>query len=52
MYVCRSRALSQIINIKLCVGVLVTLSRVWLFVTPWTTAHQAFLSMGFSRPEY
>ena len=28
------------------------LSRVWLFVTPWTVAHQAPLSMGFSRHEY
>ena len=27
-------------------------SRVWLFVTPWTVAHQAPLSMGFSRQEY
>ena len=26
--------------------------RVWLFVTPWTTACQAPLSMGFSREEY
>ena len=25
---------------------------VQLFVTPWTTAHQAPLSMGFSRQEY
>ena len=25
---------------------------VWLFVTPWTLAHQAPLSMGFSRQEY
>ena len=25
---------------------------VWLFVTPWTVAHQAPLSMGFSRQEY
>ena len=23
-----------------------------LFVTPWTAAHQASLSMGFSRQEY
>ena len=23
-----------------------------LFVTPWTVAHQALLSMGFSRQEY
>ena len=28
------------------------LSRVWLLVTPWTAAHQAPLSMGFSRQEY
>ena len=28
------------------------LSRVQLFVTPWTVALQAPLSMGFSRPEY
>ena len=27
-------------------------SRVWLFVTPSTVAHQAPLSMGFSRREY
>ena len=27
-------------------------SRIWLFVTPWTGAHQAPLSMGFSRQEY
>ena len=29
-----------------------SLSRVWLFATPWTTAHQAPPSMGFSRQEY
>ena len=28
------------------------LCRVWLFVTPWTVAHQAPLSMGFSSQEY
>ena len=27
-------------------------SHVWLFVTPWTVAHQAPLSMEFSRQEY
>ena len=27
-------------------------SCVGLFVTPWTVAHQAPLSMGFSRQEY
>ena len=29
-----------------------SLSRVQLFVTPWTIARQASLSMGFSRQEY
>ena len=29
-----------------------SLSHVWLFVTPWTVAHQAPLSMEFSRQEY
>ena len=29
-----------------------SLSRVRLCVTPWTTAHQAPLSVGFSRKEY
>ena len=28
------------------------LSHVWLFVTPWTIARQAPLSMGFSKQEY
>ena len=28
------------------------LSHVWFFATPWTVAHQASLSMGFSRQEY
>ena len=27
-------------------------SRVWLFATPWTVAHQASLSLGFPRQEY
>ena len=29
-----------------------SLSRVQLFATPWTVAHQASPSMGFSRQEY
>ena len=29
-----------------------SLSRVRLLATPWTVAHQAPLSMGFSRQEY
>ena len=32
--------------------VLSRFSHVQLFVTPWTVAHQAALSMGFSRQEY
>ena len=35
----------------LCVCVLCRFSRVRLFVTPWIVAHQAPLSMGFSRQE-
>ena len=35
-----------------CVCVSVSVSRVWLFASPWTVAHQAPLSMGFSRQEY
>ena len=29
-----------------------SLSRVWLFLTPWTAAYRAPPSMGFSRQEY
>ena len=29
-----------------------SLSRVWLFMTPWSAAYQAPPSMGFSRQEY
>ena len=29
-----------------------SLSRVRLFATPWTVAHQAPLSMGFSKQQY
>ena len=32
--------------------VLSRFSRVWLFATPWTLAHQAPLSIVFSRQEY
>ena len=32
--------------------VVLSLSRFQLFVTPWTAAYQAPLSMGFSRQEY
>ena len=33
-------------------GKVKSLSRDWLFENPWTAAHQAPLSMGFSRQEY
>jgi len=35
-----------------CACVLTCFSCVQLFATPWTVAHQALLSMGFSRQEY
>ena len=35
-----------------CACVCVLVSRVRLFATSWTVAHQAPLSMGFSRQEY
>ena len=37
---------------SLCAVCAQLLSRVWLFATPWTVAHQAPLSMGFPRQEY
>ena len=38
------------LHIRVCV--LSSFSCVQLFVTLWTIAHQALLSMGFSRQEY
>ena len=38
-----------LLNLKVKVK---SLSRVQLFATPWTAAHQAPPSMGFSRQEY
>ena len=35
-----------------CCCSLVTLRHVWPLATPWTAAHQAPLSMGFSRQAY
>ena len=43
--------LSFSVCVCVCVCVCV-LSRVRLFATPWTVAHQALLSMGVSRQEY
>ena len=36
----------------ICIYMLLLFSHVWLFVTPWTVALQAPLSMGFPRQEY
>ena len=43
---------SEDINILAQISKAKSLSRVRLFVTPWTAAHQAPQSMGFSRQEY
>ena len=40
------------ISKKGSMGKMKSLSRVRLFATPWTVAHQAPPSMGFSRQEY
>ena len=45
------------LGVYLCVSVCVCVSvylpsHARLFATPWTVAHQAPLSMGFSRQEY
>ena len=44
---CLTRAGNRESEVKVLVA-----QYVCLFVTPWTVAHQAPLSMGFSRPEY
>ena len=49
----RSRGRSAWVTLCVCVCVCVcVLSHVQLFATPWTLAHQAPLSMEFSRQEY
>ena len=42
----------RLVGDTLHVCVLIYFSRVRFFVTPWTVAHQAPLSMGFFRQEY
>ena len=49
MHVCILISISHFGTCNLCV---LSLSRVQLFATPWTVAHQAPLSMEFSRQEY
>ena len=44
-----------VLKLQICVWItskVKWLIRVWLFVTPWTVAHQAPPSMEFSRQEY
>ena len=43
---------SRFQNCEECACILSCFSCVRLFATPWTVAHQAPLSMGFSRQEY
>ena len=43
---------SSWVNNTMCAHTLSRFSRVRLFATPWTVAHQAPLSTGFSRQEY
>ena len=53
---CWTECISQNFRSKIFTGcwldVLSRFNRVWLFATPWTVAHQAPLSMGFSRQVY
>ena len=42
----------SILNIVECIVHVCMLSHVWLFATPWAIAHQAPLSLEFSRQEY
>ena len=51
VYVLPKRALHMYLFIYY-VYVLSCFSRVQLFATPWTVAHQAPVSMGFSRQKY
>ena len=39
-------------HILTCVHVCELISRIQLFMTPWTVAHQAPLLMGFPKQEY
>ena len=46
------RRLKMHVCVCVCVCVCYSLSRVQLFVTPWTVSRQAPLSVGFSNQEY
>ena len=45
-------AFKKLRNEQIAAATACPLSRVQLFAIPWTTAHQAPLSMEFSRQEY
>ena len=47
--ICLAEAKATSFLLCVCTSIL---SHVQFFVTPWTIAHQAPLSMGFSRQEY
>ena len=50
---CYSLSVSSVcVCVCVCARVLSCFSRDQLFAAPWTIAHQAPLSMGFSRQEY
>ena len=57
IYSCQNRKATQVsinrwrIKMWYIMYVLSRFPRVWPFVTPWTVAHQAPLSMGFSRQQ-
>ena len=47
-----SRAVFPLMQSHVCVCVLSRSVMLWFFASPWTVAHQALMSMGFSRQEY
>ena len=51
IYVRRIYTYTSYVYVCVCVWVCL-LSHAWLFATPWTVAHQASLSMGFSQQEH
>ena len=48
----QSHLLVKYITLGVRFVVILSLSRVQLFATPWAVAHQALLSLGFSSQEY
>ena len=49
---CESVLHASLLRSVVVIALVESLSRVRLFVTPWTVAHQAPLSMGFPREEH